>query len=91
MPVEMLYVVKFVSKKTVLHSFNPSTAPYAFSTGDFVNPSGWGADNPNLPEGEQYKITAVEHQLSSPGNPEQLQHNVVISVEAIKRNTAAVA
>jgi hypothetical protein len=86
---EMRYRVDFYegSISEVLNSFETTTAPYAFSVGDFVDPSGWGGKNPLSPD-ERYQIIAVEHQMSLVDTPEdQLgQHNVAIAMKAVKKN-----
>jgi hypothetical protein len=79
-----------VSDKDVVNSYELATAPYAFSVGDFVNPFGWGGKN-QLPGGEQYEIIAIEHQISLPDSPPQGQHNIAISLKAVKRNTNTLA
>jgi hypothetical protein len=90
MAIEMRYGVVFydgpISDKKAVNSFEPSSAPYTFSIGDFVDPSGWGGKN-QLSANEHYQITAVEHQLSLVDTPEDQygQHNLAISVIAIPR------
>jgi hypothetical protein len=46
MAMEMRYRVEFydgsISDEEVVNSFEVTTAPYAFSVGDFVDPFGWG-------------------------------------------------
>jgi hypothetical protein len=90
MAMEMRYRVEFydgsISDEEVVNSFEVTTAPYAFSVGDFVDPSGWGGKNP-LPPDEHYQIIAVEHQLSLVDMPEdqQGQHNVAIAMKAVKK------
>jgi hypothetical protein len=81
---EMRYVVEFRdasgSDEKPLISFDTTTAPYAFSVGDFVDPSGWGGENP-LDSDEHYQIITIEHQLSLAvtAGGQQGQHNVVIT------------
>jgi hypothetical protein len=87
---EMRYRVEFydgsINDEEVVNSFEVTTAPYAFSVGDFVDPSGWGGKNP-LPPDEHYRIIAVEHELSFVDTPEdqQGQHNVAIAMKAVKK------
>jgi hypothetical protein len=82
----MLYRVEFyegaLSTGHVVFAFEPSTVPFSFAVGDFVDPSGWTA-NPLKPD-QHYRITAIEHQLTDPGGP-QCQHNLAISLEAVAR------
>ena len=69
----------------VVFSFTTTVAPYAFAVGDFVDPSGWTGNR--LAPDEHYTITAVEHQLTDPGGEsEEMQHNVLVSIEAAARN-----
>ena len=88
---EMRYRVEFydgsISDKEVINSFETTTAPYAFSAGDFVDPFGWGGKNP-LPPDEHYQIIAVEHQLSfvDTAESQQGQHNVAIAMKAVKKD-----
>ena len=87
---EMRYRVEFydgsISDEEVVNSFVTTTAPYPFSIGDFVDPSGWGGKN-HLPPDEHYQIIAVEHQLSLVDTPEdqQGQHNVAIAMKTVKK------
>jgi hypothetical protein len=90
MAMEMRYRIEFyegsISDEDVVNSFVTTTAPYSFSIGDFVDPSGWGGKNP-LPADEHYQIVAVEHQLSLVDTPEdqQGQHNVAIAMKPVKK------
>jgi hypothetical protein len=88
---EMRYRVEFhngpISDEDVVNSYEVASAPYAFSVGDFVDPSGWGGKNQLGPD-EHYRIIAVEHQLSiydDSDGKQHGQHNVAISVEAVQR------
>ena len=71
-----------ISAGNVVFLLEPSSAPFSFAVGDFLDPSGW-TRNP-LPPDQHYQITAVEHQLTYPGGQE-CQHNVAISVKAVAR------
>lgn len=86
MAVTMLYRVDFyegsIESGIVLFSLEPSSVPFSFAAGDFVDPSGW-TGNPLQPD-QHYQITAVEHQLTYPGG-QQCQHNLAISVTAVPR------
>ena len=88
---EMRYVVEFRdasgSYEKPLISFDTTRAPYAFSVGDFVNPSGWGGENP-VGSDEHYQIISIEHQLSLADTTEgqQGQHNVVITIKAVQKS-----
>jgi hypothetical protein len=82
----MLYRVDFyegsIKSGIVVFSLEPSSVPFSFAVGDFVDPSGW-TGNPLQPN-QHYQITAVEHQLTYPGGQE-CQHNLAISVKAVPR------
>ncbi|HEU4771009.1 MAG TPA: hypothetical protein VFS68_02530, partial [Candidatus Udaeobacter sp.] len=86
MAITMLYRVDFyegsIKAGNVVFSLDPSSVPFSFSVGDFVDPSGWTV-NPLKPN-QHYKITAIEHQITDPGGP-QVQHNLAISVKAVAR------
>lgn len=71
-----------MSAGNVVFSLEPSSVPFSYGVGDFVDPSGW-TGNPLQPD-EHYQITAVEHQLTYPGGQE-CQHNLAISVKAVPR------
>jgi hypothetical protein len=89
MATDMSYRVDFydgpASDKAVINSYEPSSIPYLFSVGDFVNPFGWGGKNP-LSDNQQYQITAVEHQITLVDTPESTmgQHNVAVSLKAVQ-------
>ncbi len=78
---KMRYSVEFVSAKTVW-AFTCSKAPYAFSVGDFVDPRGWDAKNPD--NVAHYVIMAVQHQLTSEVNSKEIKHNVIVSLREVK-------
>lgn len=86
MAVQIRYRVDFyqgsISAGNTVFSMEPASTPFAFTPGDFVDPSGWTA-NP-LPPDQHYQITAVEHQLTDPGGPE-VQHNIAIVLQAVAR------
>lgn len=86
MAITMLYRVDFyegsIKAGNVVFSLDPSSVPFSFSVGDFVDPSGWTV-NPLKPN-RHYKITAIEHQITDPSGP-QVQHNLAISVKAVAR------
>lgn len=85
MAITMLYRVDFYEGAitgTAVFSLEPSTAPFSFAVGDFVDPSGWAGNT--LQPDQHYRITAVEHQLTYPGGQE-CQHNVAISLAAVAR------
>ena len=86
MAITMLYRVDFyegsIKAGNVVFSLEPSSVPFSFAVGDFVDSSGW-TDNPLKPD-QHYRITAVEHQLTYPGGQE-CQHNLAISVKAVRR------
>ncbi|HKY09841.1 MAG TPA: hypothetical protein VJQ55_16445, partial [Candidatus Binatia bacterium] len=71
-----------VSADNVVFSLEPTSVPYSFTVGDFVDPSGWNL-NP-LPADRHYQIAAIEHQFTDPDG-EECQHNVAISVVAVAR------
>jgi hypothetical protein len=87
---EIRYRVDFydssITDGTVVNSFEVPMAPYAFSVGDFVDPSGWGGKNPLSPD-KHYQIVAVEHQVSLVDTPEASagQHNIAITMKAVKK------
>lgn len=86
MAVTMLYRIDFyegaIAAGAVVFSLEPSTVPFSFALGDFVDPSGWTGNT--LQPDQHYQITAVEHQLTYPGG-QQCQHNVAISVKPVAR------
>lgn len=86
MAVKIFYRVDFyegaISDNRVVFSLEPSTLPFSFAPGDFVDPSGWTA-NPLTPQ-QHYEITAVEHQLTYPGGDE-CQHNIALSMKPVDR------
>lgn len=86
MAITMLYRVDFyegsIKSGIVVFSLEPSSVPFSFAVGDFVDPTGWTA-NPLQPN-QHYQITAVEHQLTYPGGQE-CQHSLAISVKAVPR------
>src|SRR5688572_14424035 len=88
MAIRMYYRVDFydgaIVDNQIVFSLEPSTTPFAFTVGDFVDPSGW-TGNP-LPLDQRYEITAVEHQLTYPGDDE-CQHNVALSMRPVARQT----
>ena len=66
----------------VIFSLEPSSAPFSFAAGDFLDPSGWTGNA--LQPNQHYQLTTIEHQLTYPGGQE-CQHNVAISVKAVAR------
>jgi hypothetical protein len=89
---EIRYRVDFygnsISGGGVVNSFEVPTAPYAFSVGDFVDPSGWGGKNPLSPD-KHYQIVAIEHQVSLVDTQEASagQHNIAIAMKAVKKRS----
>lgn len=89
-PIEIFYSIYFYDassedKEPVQQfQFHSLTVPYAFSKGDFVDPSGWGTQS--LPPDDVYEVTNVEHQLTLPGSPPQGQHNIIISMKAVRKS-----
>lgn len=88
MAVKMNYRVDFyegaIADNKIVFSLEPSTAPFAFAVGDFVDPNGW-TGNPLAPD-QHYEITAVEHQLTYPGG-EECQHNIALAMKPVARQT----
>ena len=82
MAITMYYRVDFYEGTNNVFSLEPSSLPFSFAVGDFVDPSGWTGNS--LPPNQHYRITAVEHQFTYPGTQE-CQHNVAISVVAVAR------
>lgn len=82
MAITMYYRVDFYEGTNNVFSLEPSSLPFSFAVGDFVDPSGWTGNS--LPPNQHYRITAVEHQLTYPGTQE-CQHNLAISVVAVAR------
>lgn len=89
MAVKMNYRVDFyegaIADNTVVFSLEPSTTPFAFAVGDFVDPNGW-TGNPLAPD-QHYEITAVEHQLTYPDGDE-CQHNIALSMKPGARQSS---
>jgi hypothetical protein len=86
MAIKIYYRVDFyegpIADQNRVFSLEPTTTPYSFAVGDFVDPSGW-TGNP-LPADQHYQITAVEHQLTYPGGNE-CQHNIALSIKPVAR------
>jgi hypothetical protein len=86
MAIKMLYRVDFyadsIDDGKSVFSLEPTSVPYAFAVGDFLDPAGW--PGMPLPPDQHYQITAVEHELTCPGGDE-CQHNVQVRMKAVRR------